>query len=101
MLLPSLPSILEKASRKERNTFLFVAVIPAAFALYPRDAKAKGLTVADAKIPKQSSKTKSGKTQPIEPQPIKTQRLILREARMTDLGALHELYNNKDVMQYW
>ena len=33
--------------------------------------------------------------------PIKTKRLILREARKYDLGAFHELYSNKEVMRYW
>ena len=32
---------------------------------------------------------------------IKTQRLILREARQLDLAAMFALYSNKLVMQFW
>ena len=32
---------------------------------------------------------------------IKTQRLTLREARQFDLAAMHALYSNKVVMQFW
>lgn len=35
------------------------------------------------------------------PEPIKTKRLILREARKFDLGAMHKLYSNKEVMRFW
>ena len=34
-------------------------------------------------------------------EPIKTKRLILREARQYDLGAMHLLYSNREVMKYW
>lgn len=32
---------------------------------------------------------------------IKTERLCLREARMSDLDALHAAWSNDDVMRYW
>lgn len=32
---------------------------------------------------------------------IKTKRLILREARQYDIGAMYALYSNKLVMQFW
>ena len=35
------------------------------------------------------------------PNSIKTKRLILREARIFDLGAMHKLYSNEEVMRFW
>lgn len=32
---------------------------------------------------------------------IKTERLCLREARMSDLDDLHAVWSNDDVMRYW
>lgn len=32
---------------------------------------------------------------------ITTKRLILREARKFDLGAMHKLYSNEEVMRFW
>lgn len=32
---------------------------------------------------------------------IKTERLYLREARMSDLDDLHAVWSNDDVMRYW
>ena len=32
---------------------------------------------------------------------IKTKRLSLRDARPFDIGAMHALYTNKKVMQFW
>lgn len=32
---------------------------------------------------------------------IKTERLCVREARMSDLDALHAAWSNGDVMRYW
>lgn len=44
-------------------------------------------------------KRRSG--QSIKHESIKTQRLQLREARKGDLNDFHELFSNRDVMQYW
>lgn len=39
--------------------------------------------------------------EPIEIQPIQTQRLVLRAASHFDLAAFHELHTNKEVMRWW
>ena len=54
--------------------------------------------MADALLAKALPKAQPTKT---KTQTIKTQRLILREARIYDLAAFHELYSNKEVMEYW